>query len=748
MNIIRFLKLDITKTRFYPGDISSGAAVFIVATPLCLGIAHASGTPVLSGIVSGIIGGVVVGLVSKSPLSVSGPAAGLTAIVLHGLSVLGGFENLLASIIIAGIFQIILGSVRAGVLINFFPNSVIKGMLCAIGLILISKQFPHLLGYDIEQPGVEEFNIHTEDLSDMNPLKTQEKSTFTILLHSFSNINNGIAILGILSLGVIIAWEKFFSRNRNLISSSLVAIVFGVVLNFLYLKFFPEFAIKDQHLLNLPENYTISDFYNRISFPDLKLFGNYNVYYFAIVLTVVASLESLLSIEAIDKLDPRNRQTPKNRELIAQGIGNIFAGFTGGLPVTSVIVRSTVNLSSGAKSRFSSILHGVFLFIAVLFGARYMNQIPFVTLAAILSFIGYKLAAPRVFIENFKKGLNQFIPFVATVIAILFSDMLIGIFIGFNVAIVFILKSYYDTTDITIKRNGKFIRIIIGESLSFLRKARLIDALSEIQEGSFVEIDASKAHYLDSDILEVIREFKQGAKELNIETIIIGVKNMEIISDEYRQRIDQSYNTLLERNLDWASRKVKEDPDFFRKLSEGQNPEFLFIGCSDSRVSVNLLTNTDPGEIFVHRNIANIVNPGDMNLMSVLEFAIEHLKIKHIIVCGHYGCGGIKAAMNETIEPNGMISNWITQIRETQALHSDELSAISFPEERERKLVEYHVVEQVKNLYKSPVVFNAIRKYGFPILHSWVYDISTGKIKSMEFGVDGESIEAPGFTAR
>ncbi|QCR23141.1 SulP family inorganic anion transporter [Pontibacter sp. SGAir0037] len=504
-------------------DIPSGLVVFFVALPLCLGISLASGAPLFSGIVTGIVGGMLVAWLSGSQLAVSGPAAGLTVIVLNGIETLGSFESFLLAVVLAGIIQVALGFLKAGVIGLYFPSSVIKGMLAAIGLILILKQIPHFMGADEDFFGEMEF------------FQPDGRNTFTEIGHALSGIQVGALIIGIISLVLILAWDsprlkrfKFF----KLVPGALVAVLLSILLNYIFINFIPEIAVSATHLVNLPVISGISGLTQELRFLSLEHLTSPSLYIVAFTIAIVASLETLLSVEAIDKLDPHKRRTPNNRELKAQGIGNIVAGLLGGLPMTAVIVRGTTNVSAGAQTKVSSFIHGTFLMLSVLFLANFMNQIPLSALAAVLLVVGYKLTKPALFRTQFKLGYEQFLPFFITVVAIMFSDLLIGICIGLVVGVIFILKANYKSPYFYHKEEHKdkeVIRIKLSEHVSFLNKASIVLTLENLPDNSYVIIDGENSEFIDYDVLEAIQEFKNTAHERNIKLEIYNVPEVSVL---------------------------------------------------------------------------------------------------------------------------------------------------------------------------------------------------------------------------
>ncbi len=719
-------------------DIPASIAVFLVAVPLCLGIAHASNAPLLSGLIAGIIGGIVIGSLSRSSLSVSGPAAGLTAIVASAGLALGNFESLLTAIVLAGIFQMIFGVLRMGTFGRYIPVAVIEGMLAAIGLTLILKQIPHLLGHDVEAEGVEQFNLTSTDFtnttlpSDIQP----QGNTLSVLWDALHHFQTPIIIVGIVSLLVMLIWDKLVSKRSpalyRLIPSSLMAIIVGTSLALSYPFFNTNWLFKTSQLVQLPFIRSWMDFVSQTVFPHWPSLLNPKVYQAAFSIAFVASIETILCIEAIDKLDPQHRRTPVNRELFAQGTGNFLSGLIGGLPITSVIVRSSVNLHAGAQSKLSTILHGCLLLLAILFAAPLMNTIPLTALSAVLILTGYKLAHPQLFMRLYKNGWDQLIPFLTTIIAILFSDLMIGVLIGIAVSAVFILRNHYTAKVVSVyDRGGKMTEIVLSENLTFLNKQQIIDTLEKLPNQSKVLINGSKTLYIDHDIVEVLQDFTKNAYRKKIEVLIGGLPHMNHKQSHLSHEFEQSYQELINNNKEWVVEKeLHEGARFFKDLAKGQSPQFLFVGCSDSRVPIEILTKAEPGDIFVHRNIANTVSLTDTNFLSVLDYAVKVLRVKHIVVCGHYECGGVKAALSGEVE--GVIWNWISQIKDVHRLYQSTLDAITDPHERERRLIEYNVIEQVKKIQKTLTVQQAVDTFGFPKLHGWVYDIKTGLIRELD----------------
>lgn len=503
-------------------DLLAGLVVFLVALPLCLGIALASEAPLLAGIISGVIGGIVVGFFSKSHLSVSGPAAGLILIVLGAVETLGSYQAFLLAVFLAGILQLFMGFIKAGIVGLYFPSSVIKGMLAAIGLTLILKQIPHLVGFDADAFGEMEF------------FQKDGSNTISYLMSTFDHVYLGSVIIGFISLGILVLWQRPAIQSiawMKQIPGGLVAVLVGVGVNQLFIAFSPDLAISGEHLVNLPD-FGGDSKEPVFQLPDFSTFSNPQVYLTAATLALVASLETLLSVEAVDKLDPHKRRTPQNAELKAQGIGNMLSGLIGGLPITAVIVRSSANVEAGGRSKMSAIYHGIILLGAVALIPGLLNKIPFASLAAILIIVGIKLTKPALYKHQFILGWNQFIPFIVTVVAIFITDLLIGILIGMAVGAFFILRANYKVPYVYHEKDededeGQVIHINLSEHVSFLNKARLLFSLDQIAEGSTVVIDGSSCKQIDHDALEVIHNFKDIAEEKQIALTIKSIPGWE-----------------------------------------------------------------------------------------------------------------------------------------------------------------------------------------------------------------------------
>lgn len=498
-------------------DLPAGIVVFLVALPLCLGIAMASGAPLFSGLVAGLVGGLVVSWLSGSQLSVSGPAAGLTVIVFNAIETLGGFQGLLVAGVLAGILQLALGFLRAGVIGAFFPAAVIKGMLAAIGLILIIKQIPHATGYHVSYEGDESYMRETAG------------SSLAELVDAFGLISSGAVVISVVALLLMFLWDLPVIKKQAFlkqIPAPLLVVLWGVGFNVAMGEWFPAWAVSGEHLVNLPVTEQVGDLLDHLVFPDFSHLSNSATYQVAFTIAIIASLETLLSLEAVDKLDPLKRLAPTNRELKAQGVGNIICGLLGGLPMTAVIVRSAANINAGGKTRLACFFHGIWLLLSVMFFAQYLNAIPLASLSAILLHTGYKLAKPTLFVDYFRKGMSQFLPFALTVVAILLTDLLIGMAIGMVIGLFFVIRTNYHAA-ITFIQDGSHYTLVLNKDVSFLNKALLRKFILRIEDNCTVTIDASKAKFIDHDIVEILEDFLAAAGDDNIRVEVIDLEGKE-----------------------------------------------------------------------------------------------------------------------------------------------------------------------------------------------------------------------------
>lgn len=652
-------------------DSISGLAVFLVAMPLCLGIALASGAPMASGLLGGIIGGLIIGAISGSRVSVSGPAAGLTAVVISAITEIGSFESFLVAVILSGIIQIILAIVKAGGIASFFPNSVIKGLLTSIGIILIFKQIPHALGYDSDTEG------------DFVFFQADQQNTFTELLMGLQHIQAGAILIAIVGLVVMIYWNKLLPKKiYEVVPASLVVVVIAIIINELFAMKFSNLFIEASHRVQLPEGISIRSADKLLTKPNFEAISQISVWKIAITLALVASLETLLNIEATDKLDPVGHKTPVNRELLAQGFGNLVSGFTGGLPLTSVIVRSSVNINSGAKTKLSAIFHGVYLLFFILLFPGLLSKIPLSALAAILIVTGFKLVSLKELQTYYNKGLDQFLPFIITILAIVFTNLLLGVSVGLAVAIFFILRSNFKNPFNFIReeyQNRKILKLELSQQVSFFHKAALENTIDRVADKSNVLIDGTRTDFLDHDVRETLINYMEfGVSDKDVNLSITGFDKKHKIEDEInfpyvltKELLDQLepddvLDILKKGNSRFVNGKSQKK-DLLRQVRESsasQHPMSVILACIDSRSATELIFDQGFGDIVSIRIAGNVVNE---DILGSIEFACHVLGAKLIVVLGHTNCGAVKAAFGET--PEGNVGPLIEKIKKSMHKH-------------------------------------------------------------------------------
>ncbi len=630
-------------------DLTSGLVVFLVALPLCLGIALASGAPLFSGLLAGIVGGLLIGSLSGSHTSVSGPAAGLTAIVAAQIANLGSFEAFLFAVLVGGLLQIVMGVARAGSLSAFFPSSVIKGLLAAIGVILILKQIPHVLGHDTDPEGEMSFEQpdHENTFSEI----------WTVLA---GDIHVGAVVIGLFSIALLVFWERCKPLKKSLVPGPLVVVLCGVAINLMFRKVGGQWIIEESHLVQIPIADNATELMGFLRLPDFSQWNNPAAYVGAVTIAIVASLETLLNLQAVDKLDRQRRVSPPSRELIAQGVGNVASGLIGGLPVTSVIVRSSVNVNTGGKTKLSAIFHGVLLLFCVVLLPTYLNMIPLSALAAILLVTGFKLASPALFKQMWSEGRYQFLPFIVTLVSIVFTDLLIGILIGLAVSVVFILNSNLRQPIRRIVEThlgGDILHIELANQVSFLNRAAFTNVLSEAKRGTRLLIDASDTDYIDPDILSLIREFKEKTAPAHGVTVSLrGFRDKYNLQDEI-QFADYSTRELQDRVTPQQVLEILREGnrrfvagsrlsrDFGRQIDAtagGQNPLAVVLGCIDSRVPAELVFDSGIGDIFSVRVAGNVL--GEKTLGS-LEYCVAVAGVKLVLVMGHTRCAAVTSSV-------------------------------------------------------------------------------------------------------
>ncbi|NOQ65360.1 MAG: carbonic anhydrase [Methyloprofundus sp.] len=626
-------------------DLPASLVIFLLAIPLCLGIALASGAPLFAGLIAGVVGGIVVTSLSGSALGVTGPSAGLAVIVYAAIQDLG-FETVLLAVVLAGILQFILGNIGAGVIGYYFPSAVITGMLSGIGIIIFLKQIPHALGYDSDYEGNMSFAF-----ADIYPFFTDTGGVF-------DSIAPGAVIISLVCLGFLFVWETTWIKQfafRQWIRGTVVAVTLGVILNQLFILFYPEWALGSEHLVVLPVIHSFADLNHLFSFPDFSQIDNPKLYPVVITIAVVASLESLLCVEATDKLDPYKRITSNNRELRAQGIGNICSGLIGGLPMTQLIIRSSASIQAGGRTRMAAFVQGILLLIAVLLLPNLANKIPLASLAAILFIIAYRLAKPVLFKQMYQVGWSHFIPFMATILGLVFLDMLIGIGVGMAFALFFILLENFNM-GMHVREQPHINKTIITlpENVSFLHKSNILHLLSNLPNKANIVIDATYARFVDYDVHEVIENFKVDAvyKEINLVIqnwrgfgLLPHVKRALPITQEEQQAItpDEVLELLKIGNMRFVNslrdkRNLLEQAD---ESASGQFPTAIILSCIDSRTAAELIFDQGFGDVFSVRVAGNVVNK---DILGSMEFACKLAGSKLIVVLGHTHCGAIKGA--------------------------------------------------------------------------------------------------------
>jgi len=632
-----------------PRDFTAGLVVFLVALPLCLGIALASGAPLFSGVLSGIVGGILVGTLSGSHSSVSGPAAGMTAVVAAQIALLGSFPAFLPAVVLAGLIQMGLGFARAGFMAAFIPSSVIKGLLAAIGVILVLKQIPHIFGHDLDPEG---------DLAFRQP---DSENTFSELARTIVDIHPGVAAIGLLSIAVLVAWGKWKPLKNSGIPAPLIVVPLGIVISLLFRQLGGEWVIEPSHLVQVPVADSLTGFLGFLQSPDLSQWSNPAVYTAAVTIAAVASLETLLNLQAVDKIDPQQRTSPPSRELLAQGIGNTVAGLIGGLPMTSVIVRSSVNIQAGGKTKLAAVVHGILLLVSVAFLPAWLNTIPLSCLAAILLVTGVKLVSPAMVKQMWNEGGAQFVPFAATMAAIVLTDLLIGILIGLAVSLGFILNSNMRRPMrrfVEKHLGGDVLHIELANQVSFLNRAALSKVFNEVPRGGHLLLDAQNTDYIDPDVLDLIRDFKeQTGPARGVEVSMLGFRRRYHLQDQ-TQYVDYSTRELQtaltpqqvlqilrdgNERFRTGRRLTRDLGRQVRATAVGQHPLAVVLSCIDSRAPAELIFDLGVGDIFSVRIAGNVTS---RKVLGSVEYGCAVAGAKLILVVGHTRCGAVTAAVN------------------------------------------------------------------------------------------------------
>ncbi|MGZ8215583.1 MAG: bifunctional SulP family inorganic anion transporter/carbonic anhydrase [Methylosarcina sp.] len=715
--------------RILKNDLPAAIAVFLIAIPLSLGIALASGAPLFAGLITCIISGLIVVPMSGSSLAISGPAAGIAVIVAADIQELG-FGGFLLALVFAGIMQIMMGMIRAGVIAYYFPSSVINGMLFGIGIILFLKQLPHAVGYDRDYEGDESF------------LQLDSFSSFSELSNMLEYISPGAILIASVSLAVLILWEQPFMKKRSffhLLQGGLTAIMVGAGINQFFIAHFPEMALGSTHLVNIPIFGNTADVLSQFYFPDYSQFVNPKVYWTALTLAIVASLETLLAVEAVDKLDPYKRVTSTNRELVVQGIGNIGCGFIGGLPMTQVVVRSSINIEAGAKTKAAGFMHGLLLLVTVIFIPAIINKIPLASLASILLVTGYKLARPEVFKSMHKAGMYHFAPFCITVLGLVLTNMLIGILIGLAAAFISILLENYRTSCYFFETKiGNKAILRLSEHVSFLNKANIQKTLENMPPHSEVIIDATRSKYIDFDVYEIIQNFRQEAELKNIKLTIENLRgygSLPPLESARAQTYDSQQSLtpakvleLLKEGNERFINNLKSNRNLLEQINDtrqGQFPIAIILSCIDSRTSVELIFDQGLGDVFSARIAGNVVNS---DILGSMEYACKVAGSKLVVVLGHSHCGAIKGACADVELDN--LTSLLTKIK--PAVHSvrqnEASGALADDRILVQKVAEKNVLLSVENIRKQSPLLNAMANEGEIGIVGAMYDIETGKV--------------------
>lgn len=761
--------------RTLPRDLISGLVVFLVALPLCLGVALASkadpkgekhgllgeateerpsgakeipperNVPIFAGLIAGIVGGILVGVLSGSHTSVSGPAAGLTAVVAAQVLALGSFQTFLLALVLAGVIQIVLGVFKAGFLARYVPSAVINGLLAAIGLILILKQLPHLIGHDTSPPGEWAF------------FQSDQKNTFTELAAAMDDFQPGAMFIGVLSVALLLVWDRVKVLKSSLVPAPLVVVVWGValaqVLRWLKVNTGVPWEVESSHLVQVNIQ-TPTDVFNELRFPDWSQWANGAVYMAAVVIAAVASLETLLNLEAVDKLDPKRRDSPSSRELMAQGVGNVVCGLIGGLPVTSVIVRSSVNINAGGRTKLSAIWHGVLLGVCVVFAATALNFIPLSCLAAILIVTGLKLFSVKLIKRMWKEGWQQFLPFAITVTAIVFTDLLIGVIIGLVASVGFILRSNVRRPmERVVERHlgGEVVRINLANQVSFLNRAALSRALDDVPAGGHVLIDATATDYMDPDILDLITEFhtttapargvrvslrgfKEKYPQLADRTLFVDYTSREVQSSLTPAQVLKVLKDGNERFL--SGRRLSRDLGRqVRNTAAGQHPLAVLLTCIDSRSPAELLFDQGLGDVFVIRIAGNV---SGTKIVGSMEYATAVAGAKLIVVLGHTKCGAVRAAVELTASGQGTpddlkhLAPVLDQVRKSALPLIDPEFASRPPDEQQTvvdEVARQNVLKTVQEVTEMSGTLRRLTDDGTIAVVGAMYDVSTGAVE-------------------
>jgi len=745
-----FRRLRVYRKRNLRFDFVAAVVVFLVAIPLCLGIALASGAPLFSGILSGIIGGIVVGSLSGSHVSISGPAAGMAVVVLSAISQVGTFNVFLVALILAGLLQIIMGVLRAGFVADYIPSNVIQGLMCAVGILLIIKQLP--LAFTLSHS----LNVLKTELVDLSMGLTL-KPIWELATH----INAGAVILSVSSLIILIYMDHTPVKWIKALPGPFVVVLLGITLNEGFLLTNSFLAQVGPHLVNIPTHDGFADFLAQMQRPDWSALMTPKVYLVALILSIISSLENLLNIKAGERLDKKRRYCSKDRELVAQGVGNMVAGLVGGIPITSVIVRTSVNIQTGAKTKMATIFHGSFILFAVMLIPDTLNKIPLSSLAAILIYTGYKLTRPAIYFTIYKQGLDRFIPFITTVVAILTINLLIGILLGLIVSLFYILKSNSQVRIDLIKEiypNGITSRLVLPQQTTFLNKASLIAELDSIPRKSQLIIDARYSDYIDKEIVEFINEFKTDlAPHKHISLNLIGFKDRYKIHDYIDFINVTTYDVQSTLTASQALNLLKEGNQRFRQdtcihrsfktdiehTATTQHPIAVVLGCIDSRVPVETVFDMSFGDLFCVRVAGNVVND---DVLASIEYACHVIGAKLIVVLGHTRCGAIQAACDGVKE--GFITQLLAKIKPAIAAETYTTDDRSGKNRHfVHKVTQLNIANTLRNIYqKSDILRSLIESEQIGMVGA-LYEVNSGEVHFNDFSPFLSQLESPDASA-
>ena len=730
------------KTEKFFSQSLAGTVVFLVALPLSLGIALASGAPLISGLLGAMVGGLIVGVISGSEISVSGPSAALASIVVQQIAKLHSYEAFLLALFFAGIIQVIMGFCRAGFIAEFFPASVIKGLLVATGLLIALKQIPHLVGYDRTPFGYESF------------LEANGGNTFIEIIKAFSHFQPGALTIGLISLVVLVVWEVSKSLKKFPIPAALIVVVIAIAINKAFLHLGSSWVVAASQLVQIPQIATPEAFLKTMKFPDATQLFQPAIYGAAMMIAFSASLESLLNLEATDKIDPNQRVSSPHRELVAQGIGNMLLGLIGGMPITCAVVRSSANIDAGGRYRLATIIHGFLLMISVLFLPSLINQIPLSVLAAILVIVGFKLAAPRFFINTWKEGGSQFLPFIITVVGIILTNFLVGVLVGLCISLLFLFYTNWQRPVVEVVEKhaaGEVLRIALGNQVSFLNRPSLAKALNAVSSNSHLLLDARNTDYIDPDILSLIHDFlRTKAKVRNIVVSLLGFKKKYSRLKNIIRYVDCSTQELQSKLtpaevltiLKEGNERFKKGAPLFRdyrlqvqKTASDQYPMGVILSCIDSRAPIEMIFDAGVGDLFSIRMTGQVAHA---NELASMEYGCVVAGAKLILVLGHSSCGAVKAAVD-------FFQRGVTAQQETGCEHLDLLlkeiqksietnMPFSFSSHKEKstyidEVARRHVMATIYFIHQESPSLHRLAQEGKIAIVGAFYDVETGKVE-------------------